>query len=69
MCGLSLVAGNRDCSCRVVVYEVLIAVASLVADRLSCLMVCDLPGPRIEPMSPALAGEFLTTGLPRKSQQ
>ena len=50
-------------------YEVLIAVASLVADRLSCLMVCDLPGPRIEPMSPALAGEFLTTGLPRKSQQ
>ena len=28
---------------------------------------CDLPGPAIEPMSPALAGGFLTTGPPRKS--
>ena len=27
----------------------------------------DLPGPGIEPMSPALAGEFLTTGPPGKS--
>ncbi|KAF4023205.1 hypothetical protein G4228_015118 [Cervus hanglu yarkandensis] len=43
--------GNRDSSCRVAVYGVLIAVASLVANGLSCLVVCDLPGPRIEPMS------------------
>ena len=28
----------------------------------------DLPGPGIEPMSPALAGGFLTTGPPGKSQ-
>ena len=27
----------------------------------------DLPGPKIEPVSPALAGGFLTTGPPRKS--
>ena len=26
----------------------------------------DLPGPGIEPESPALAGRFLTTGLPGK---
>ena len=28
----------------------------------------DLPGPRIEPVSPALAGGFLTTAPPGKSQ-
>ena len=28
----------------------------------------DLPGPGIEPMSPALAGEVLTTGPPGKSR-
>ena len=27
----------------------------------------DLPGPGIEPMSPSLAGTFLTTGRPGKS--
>ena len=27
----------------------------------------DLPGPDIQPMSPALTGEFLTTGPPGKS--
>ena len=27
----------------------------------------NLPGPRIEPMSPALAGRFLTTGPPGRS--
>ena len=27
----------------------------------------NLPGPGTEPMSPALAGEFLTSGPPRKS--
>ena len=29
----------------------------------------ELPGPGIEPISPALAGEFLTTGLPGKSSK
>ena len=28
----------------------------------------DLPGPEIEPVSPALAGGFLTTAPPRKSK-
>ena len=28
----------------------------------------DLPGPRIEPLSPALQGGFLTTGPPGKPQ-
>ena len=28
----------------------------------------DLPGPELEPMSPALAGEFLTTAPPGKSK-
>ena len=29
----------------------------------------DLPGPGIEPVSPALAGRFLTTAPPGKSQE
>ena len=29
----------------------------------------DLPGPGLEPMSPALAGRFLTTAPPGKSQK
>ena len=29
----------------------------------------DLPGPGLEPLSPALAGGFLTTAPPGKSQQ
>ena len=33
---------------------------------LSCSL-WNLPGPGIEPMSPVLAGRFLTTGPPRKS--
>ena len=35
----------------------------VVAHRLSCLEACGLlvPGPGIEPKSPALAGDFLTT--------
>ena len=33
---------------------------------LSCPMACEflVPGPRIEPVSPALVGRVLTTGLP-----
>ena len=37
----------------------------VVAFGLSCTW--SLPGPGIKPMSPALAGGFLTTGPPRKS--
>ena len=38
---------------------------------LSCPIACGIfmDGPRIEPMSPILAGEFLTTGSPGKSQR
>ena len=41
------------------------------AHRLSCPVACGIliPGPGIEPMSPALAGRFLTTGPPGKSLQ
>ena len=35
---------------------------------LSCPTARDLPGPRIEPMSPALVDRFLTTGPPGKSK-
>ena len=34
---------------------------------LSCPERCDLPGPGIEHLSPALSGRFLTTGPPGKS--
>ena len=41
----------------------------VVALGLSCSIACELllPGPGIKPMSPALQGGFLTTGLPGKS--
>ena len=81
MCGLSLVVVSRGYSL-VAVYRLLIAVTSLaehrfwgilgsavMVHRLSCppLVVQNLPRPGIEPMSPALAGKFFTTGLPGKS--
>ena len=74
---LSLIAASRGYP-PVPAQGLLIAAASLVAEhglltrRLSscgaralllCGM-CDLPGAGIEPMSPALAGGFLTTGSP-----
>ena len=30
------------------------------------LVMCDLPGPGMEPVSPVLQGRLLTTGLPGK---
>ena len=41
----------------------------VVAHKLSCSTACEIlvPGPGIEPMSPALQGGFVTTGLPGKS--
>ena len=43
--------------------------ASYAAHRLLCSMVCRImiPRPGIEPVSPVLQGEYLTTGPPRKS--
>ena len=43
----------------------------VVAHGLSCPMACGILVPRlgIEPMSPALAGKFLTTGPPGKSSR
>ena len=39
-----------------------------MAHRLCCSAgMWDLPGPGLEPVSPALAGRFLTTELPGKS--
>ena len=43
------------------------AQAQVVAHRLSCSAACGIfPRPGLEPMSPALAGEFLTTAPPGK---
>ena len=41
-----------------------------VEHELSCPVACGIlfPGPEIEPMFPALAGRFLTTGPPGKSK-
>ena len=41
----------------------------VVMHGLSCPMACEIlvPWPKIEPMSPALEGKFLSTGPPRKS--
>ena len=65
---LSLVVANGG-YCLVAVRRLLFAVTSLIAERglsscgswalLLCGM-CNLPGPRIKPVSRALAGEFLT---------
>ena len=42
----------------------------VVVPRRSCPVVCGyLPGPGIEPMSPALTDGFLTSGPPGKSQE
>ena len=72
-CELSLAAASQG-SFLVAVWRLLIAVASFLMDRelqgtwaqLPWGM-WNLPGPGIEPMSLALAGSFLITGLPRKS--
>ena len=81
MCGLSLVVESGGCS-QVVVCRLLVAVVSLVAEHgllgtwasvvvARGLCCCRAYGilvltPGTELMSPALAGEFLTTGLPWK---
>ena len=54
----ALVQGGRRCNTGSVV----------VAHRLSCLTACEIfiPGPGTEPLSPALASRFLTSGPPGK---
>ena len=57
--------------CRVQALELMSSRASgVVAHRLSCPATCGIlvPGSGIEPVSPALAGRFLTIGPPGKSQ-
>ena len=41
----------------------------VVAPGLSCSHIWDLPGPGLEPVSPALGGRFLTTAPPGKSRE
>ena len=81
MCGPPLVVESGGCS-QVVVCRLLVAVVSLVAEHgllgtwasvvvahgLCCCRAYGIlvPRPGTELMSPALAGEFLTTGLPWK---
>ena len=62
VCGLSLVGQGGS-------YSLLWLVGSVaVVQGLSCSeALWNLPGPGITPMSPALAGRFLTTGSPGKS--
>ena len=57
-------AGFRSCS-----LSALRGGSVVVTHGLSCPAACGIPVPRlgIEPMSPALAGRFLTTGPPGKS--
>ena len=72
--GHSLAAVSRGCSLPSML-RTLIAMASLVAEQTleHWLGACgttgmwDLPGPGIEPVSPALAGRFLITRPPGKS--
>ena len=71
--GATLYCGARatHCSvfsgCRAQALESMGSVA--VAQRLSCPEACwNVPGPGIEPGSPALAGRFLTTGPQGKSE-
>ena len=48
-------------------YGLLIVVASLLRGIVAPCSMWDLPTPEIKPVSPALAGRFLTTGTPGKS--
>ena len=69
MHGFSLVAVVGGCPL-VSVCGLLFAVVSLVVEHgLSCTVACRIlvPGSGIEPMSPALQGRFLATGLPGKA--
>ena len=75
LCGLSLLGAGGGVS-PVVARGLLVAAASLVAEKGfgSCgpwtwrlLSPWDLPRPGIKPVSPALAGGFLTPGSPGKS--
>ena len=67
--GFTLQCGGRDSHCGGFSCEVQtlgVWASVVVVHRPSCLCIWDLPGPGIEPTSPALAGEFLTNGSPGK---
>ena len=67
MCGLSPGAENRGYSLVMVHRPLLIAVAFLVTvHRFVARSMWNLSRPMIELVFPALAGGFLTTGLPGK---
>ena len=73
VCGLSAAVASRDCSLAAV-HGPLMAVASLVAEHILWSVqsqqprsMRNLPRPGTEPMSPALASGFPTTGPPGKS--
>ena len=61
----SVVAAHRLSSCGSRALE--LRLSSCGAQALLLHGMWDLPGPGIEPMSPALAGRFLTTVPPGKS--
>ena len=66
LCGLSLLVVSRGCS-RCGPQAVERVSFSSCSSRAWCSGACgNLPGPRIETMSPALAGGFLSTGPPGK---
>ena len=74
MLGLHCFARAFSNSCKqglafIAVHRFLLAVASLIVEhRLSsCGSMWNLPGPGIEPVSPALADGVLTSRLPGKS--
>ena len=58
-------AGFSSCDAQALEHEGSVVVAC----KLSCPVACGIlvPGPGIEPVSPALEGRFLTTGPPGKS--
>ena len=70
-CGLLIVVASLCCRAQALGTRASAAVARRLSScgaRASLLCgMWDLPGPRLEPMSPALAGGFLTTASPGKS--
>ena len=61
----SVVVAHRFSSCGLWALEC--RLSSLGAQAQLLCGMCDLPGPGLEPVSPALAGRLLTTALPGKT--
>ena len=62
---------SGDCSlfamCKFLIVAASLVAVSAVVMRLLPQDIWNLPGPGIEPVSPALAGGFLTTEMPGQS--